>query len=493
MNEIIETEKEEGKWDEGAIDNTCEQLLDSIGQVLDQLMLSGCRVLFVRTPFLKYYLEILELIEGELLIQWKIRREKGLQALFVRQRYWMSNQLRAPDGFFSKWNMFCSEVWKVRGELSAMLNENPWKSLLLQTLTDLDCLPPIKGVIQGNKRQSALIRICDLFEKLYKNCPYHQAISFLNFIEIGARQRPDIQAIGQIDSALPSRPAPSVIQNTFTDLINHNNWEKIPEKLVTFWEKNSGGVFSLFPASLLKRESNGKCSLVGICPENLIRFDNLIGIENNREKLIQNTGIFLSGGFARHVLLWGGRGTGKSSSILALLADFVDQGLRLIEIQQRDLDLLPELSNQLKKRPEKFILFCDDLSFEKNSTDYKHLKSIMEGSVLAPAGNLLFMVTANRKDLVFRGELDERNPEQKQLIDEKRAIDDRFGLKLFYEVPVFKDLHKILFHYADESKRSYNKEDLVQRFHHFARLNNHDKPAGRTVQQFIRDWEQNHE
>ncbi|MBU3916531.1 ATP-binding protein, partial [bacterium] len=178
-------------------------------------------------------------------------------------------------------------------------------------------------------------------------------------------------------------------------------------------------------------------------------------------------------------------------SVLALLAEFVERGLRLIEIQQNYLHLIPELSNMLKDRPEKFLIYCDDLSFAKDSTDYKHLKTIMEGSVLNPAGNLLLIATANRKDLVFRGELDERMPEQRQLIDEKRAIDDRFGLKLFYEVPVFKQLQEIIFHYANQTGLKYNKEDLVTEFHQFAQRNNHDRPAGRTVQQFISEWAQN--
>ncbi len=485
-----EADKRKGKWDENAINQSFEELLDSIGEILDKVTLSGCRPLFLRTPFLRYYLEILELLESELLLQWKIKREKGLQALFVRQQQWMSLQLRIPDGFFSKWNLFCGEVWRASGDESVMLNRNPWKSLLFQTMTDLDSLIEIRGEIQGNSRAPILSQVCDLFELLYKT-RHHQVINFLNLNEIGSKQRPEIQAIGEIERCLPSPPVPAIIQKTFAAQINNEKWEQTPEKLLEFWKSNSGGIFSLFPACSLKRKSNGKYALVGVQPENWIYFEDLIGIEKNRDRLISNTARFLSGKYAHNVLLWGGRGTGKTSSVLALLAYFVERGLRVIEVQQDDLDLIPELSIQIKKRPEKFILFCDDLSFEKHSTNYKYLKSIMEGSLLALAGNPLFIATANRKDLVFRGELDELNPEHKQLIDEKRAIDDRFGLKLFYDIPVFKNLHKILFHYADKTGHPYKKEELVNRFSNFALKNNHDNPAGRTIRQFIKEWEQN--
>ena len=143
----------------------------------------------------------------------------------------------------------------------------------------------------------------------------------------------------------------------------------------------------------------------------------------------------------------------------------------------------------LVEKKEKFILFCDDLSFDKENADYKSLKSIMEGSVINPSKNMMFIATANRKDLVFRGELDERFPEQKQLIDEKRAINDRFGLKLFYEVPVFKDLQKILFGCAEKTGIPFDREGLLNQFRRFAQKNNHDQPSGRTIRQFINDWQ----
>jgi predicted AAA+ superfamily ATPase len=305
---------------------------------------------------------------------------------------------------------------------------------------------------------------------------------------LGAGVRPEILPLEKVLETSKLSGFPSVIQREFADIIEKNHWRHVPRKLIHFWKSNSGGLFSLYSACIVRANSSGECSFRGVVPKNWPRFEDLIGLESNKRKLIKNTESFIHRGQAAHVLLWGGRGTGKSSSVLALLGEYIDQGLRLIEIRSDELFLIPELTRILDSRPEKFLLFCDDLSFGKDNPDYRYLKSIMEGSVFTPASNLLFIATTNRKDLVLRGKLDERQPEQKQLIDEKRAIDDRFGLKLFYEVPTFKQLLNILYFYADKTGLSYDRKELGEEFHRFARLNNHDQPSGRTARQFIREW-----
>ncbi len=488
MNRQFEPVKR--KWDENAIDSAYEDLLDTIGQVLDRSIVSGCSQVFRKNPALRSYLKLLSQMETELLIQWKIKQEKGLQAVLLRHRSWLSRELRKADGFFSRWNNFRSLLWKATIDIGCLLSSDPWRSLLIWILTDAEQMADFKHGLIEKAETTVLQQVCSLFELLYKTCPYHQALSFLNLIEIGADHRPEINPIGKQGQKDASQHLLMPIQESLSKHLEKDHWEGIPEKLLDFWKTNSGGTFSLFPAYLIKREGPTRYSFEGILPERWIVFDDLIGIEQNIEKLVQNTESFLMGDFAHHTLLWGGRGTGKSSSVLALLAKFAHRGLRLMEIRQENLDLIPKLSNYLRKKPEKFILFCDDLSFDQKDVDYKHLKTIMEGSVLSPANNLLFVATANKKDLVFRGDLDERNPEQKQLIDEKRAIDDRFGLKLFYEIPVFKQLEEILFRCADKTSVKYDAKILLAQFHQFAQKNNHDQPSGRTVQQFINEWVQ---
>ncbi|MBT4268865.1 MAG: DUF815 domain-containing protein [Deltaproteobacteria bacterium] len=479
---------ESGKWDESAINQVYENLLDGFGGILDRIQFSGCRSLFESNDLLKVVWRLFELMENELLVQWKIKQEEGLERLFDRQKRWLSLELRSADGLLTTWNQYCTLAWKRLDSPVILLDRNPWRSAVLETLTDRQSYADMLGIFKSDQHEQILGSVCLLFEKLYRICPYHQILSFLSLIEMGAGNRPEISNPGDACQTQGSDSLPSSIDTFFLDIIEAGQWTGMPERLNRFWDHNSGGNFSLYPAFLAKKATDGTCRFQGVQPERWMQLDDLIGIETNKQRLIENTENLLAGKPAHHVLLWGGRGTGKSSSVQALLTRFVDSGLRLIEIQQGDLGLIPDLSNLLKEKKEKFILFCDDLSFEKDDVHYKNLKTVMEGSVLSPAGNLVVIATANRKDLVFRGEVDERYPEQKQLIDEKRAIDDRFGIKLFYEVPVYKQLEEILFHYADSSGCSYDREDLFMEFRRFAQRNNHDKPAGRTVQQFMQIW-----
>ncbi|MFH2131976.1 MAG: DUF815 domain-containing protein [bacterium] len=483
------------KWDEAAIDRVYEEMLDKVGDILDRIQICGCRSLFESNDILNLIESLFERMEKELLLQWKVKQEEGLLQLFDRQKRWLSRELRSSDGLLATWNRYCALVWKRLDDPAMKLDTKPWRSTVLEILSDQSSYVNISGVFNSDQQGPILSQICALFEKLYHTCPYHQVLSFLNLIELGAGNRPEIHDPGTGNQSQKKEPLPSGIDSFFSDIIGAGQWQEMPERLTRFWDRNSGGIYSLYPAFLVKRTAEGTCSLQGVTPGRWMQMDDLIGIEKNKERLIENTENLLAGRPAHHVLLWGGRGTGKSSTVQALLTRFVQKGLRLIEIQQSDLALIPDLSRILKGKKEKFILFCDDLSFEKDDIDYKNLKTIMEGSVLSPASNLIVIATANRKDLVFRGEVDERYPEQKQLIDEKRAIDDRFGLKLFYEVPVFQHLEKILFHYADNSGLPYEKETLFLEFRRFAQRNNHDKPAGRTVQQFMMIWtrEQNGE
>jgi hypothetical protein len=486
MNNQQKPNGNSAKWDEAAIDHAYEDLLDIVGWILDQVVVSGSRTLFLSSPALSLFLEFIETIETELLIQWKIKRENGLEVLFSRQNEWLNKELRNDQGYFTSWYELRQEVWDAVEHTNGLTENDAWKRLLILVLTDSNRMKNCLGPLSVENLNS----VCRLFEQLITVSPHHLALSFLNLIEIGANCRPDLLPLGQLVEQAKVKQEPGVLEAFFADSIGAGNWEKVPELLLKFWQENSGGIYSCFPAFTIEKQAGNQITLRGIMPEKWMDFDQLIGIDRNRDKLLENTGNFIENRFAHHVLLWGGRGTGKSSSVLALMKTFVTQGLRLIEIRQEDLELIPALSDKLRQKPEKFILFCDDLSFDQESTDYKHLKTILEGSIINPANNLLLIATANRKDLVFRGDLDERFPEQKQLIDEKRAIDDRFGLKLFYEVPVFKDLQKILFGSADKTGLPYAQEDLLRQFNRFAQLNNHDQPSGRTVYQFISEWRQ---
>lgn len=170
-----------------------------------------------------------------------------------------------------------------------------------------------------------------------------------------------------------------------------------------------------------------------------MRLSDLIGVDLQREQLGRNTRQFIDGLPANHALLWGSRGTGKSSLIRALLAEYAQSGLRLIEIERDHLGDLPRVVELLQKLPQRFVLFCDDLSFEAGESDYRVLKSVLDGSLEQAPDNVLLYATSNRRHLVPEKESDNANWQHvdgelhpSEAVEDKIALSDRFGLWLSF-------------------------------------------------------------
>lgn len=170
-----------------------------------------------------------------------------------------------------------------------------------------------------------------------------------------------------------------------------------------------------------------------------MRLSDLIGVDRQREQLTRNTEQFIAGMPANHALLWGSRGTGKSSLVRALLAEHAKNGLRLIEIERDHLADLPRVVEQLAGLPQRFVLFCDDLSFESGEGDYRVLKSVLDGSLEQAPDNVLLYATSNRRHLVPEKESDNENWKHvdgelhpSEAVEDKIALSDRFGLWLSF-------------------------------------------------------------
>ncbi|MEW6165617.1 MAG: ATP-binding protein [Pseudomonadota bacterium] len=171
-----------------------------------------------------------------------------------------------------------------------------------------------------------------------------------------------------------------------------------------------------------------------------IRLADLKGVDEQKAAIERNTRQFVAGKPANNVLLTGARGTGKSSLIKGVLAKFARQGLRLIEVDRDDLVGLPEIIDLVAGRPERFVVFCDDLSFEASEPGYKALKSALDGSIAAPPANLLIYATSNRRHLMperfaenretVRGDDGEIHPGE--TTEEKVSLSERFGLWLSF-------------------------------------------------------------
>ena len=185
-----------------------------------------------------------------------------------------------------------------------------------------------------------------------------------------------------------------------------------------------------------RKRSSGHGALEPVRHVAQMRLDDLREIDPQKEKIFRNTLQFVEGKPANNVLLTGARGTGKSSLIKACLNEFSGRGLRLIEVDKADLTDLPDIVDTVSDRPEKFMVFCDDLSFEEGESGYKALKSILDGSVAAATPNVLIYATSNRRHLLpeYMAEnltythTDDGEVHPGEVVEEKISLSERFGL-----------------------------------------------------------------
>jgi hypothetical protein len=189
-----------------------------------------------------------------------------------------------------------------------------------------------------------------------------------------------------------------------------------------------------------RRGGNGLPRLLPVRRISAIRLHDLQEVEPQKARLVANTAQFVAGRGANNVLLSGARGTGKSSLVKAVLNEFAPRGLRLIEVDKADLVDLPDLVELVADRPERFVVFCDDLSFDDGEPGYKALKSVLDGSVAAAGENLLVYATSNRRHLLpeyMKENLSYQHTEDGEVhpgegVEEKISLSERFGLWLSF-------------------------------------------------------------
>ena len=185
-----------------------------------------------------------------------------------------------------------------------------------------------------------------------------------------------------------------------------------------------------------RKRASGHGSLEAVKHIAGMKLSDLKKIDIQKEKIQRNTQQFVTGHTANNVLLTGARGTGKSSLIKACLAEYTSQGLRLIEIDKNDLIDLPDIIDVIADRPEKFIIYCDDISFEEGDGSYKALKSVLDGSIQGGAANMLIYATSNRRHLLpeyMKENLSyQHTPDGEvhpgEVVEEKISLSERFGL-----------------------------------------------------------------
>jgi len=224
-----------------------------------------------------------------------------------------------------------------------------------------------------------------------------------------------------------------------------------------------------------------------------IRLADLLGIKRQKQLIDRNTQQFLQKLPANNVLLWGPRGTGKSSIIKALLNEYGVNGLRIIEVETHHLTDLPDIVEQIMHRPERFIIFCDDLSFEANDSSYKPLKVVLDGSISSTPENVLVYATSNRRHLMpelKRENLDSRIIDGEihhgEAIEEKTSLSERFGVWLAFHPFSQVTYLEIVFHWLQQLDTPLEEKEIIrEEALRWALL--HGSRSGRSAWHFARD------
>ena len=259
--------------------------------------------------------------------------------------------------------------------------------------------------------------------------------------------------------------------------------EEVVDKLIEHYVSYGYGEFVNHTAFRWHKDTG----LEGIIHCDPIRLTDLIGYDRQKNALIKNTEAFLTGKPACNVLLAGDRGTGKSSSVKALVNHYSPQGLRLVELAKHDLPYFHDIIKILRNIGKKFIIFLDDLSFEEFEIEYKHLKSVMEGGIESRPNNVLIYATSNRMHLI-RENWNDRNEKNGDVhsfdtVNEKLSLSDRFGITLTYASPSQADYLKIIEELALKNNIIIPLDILTPQALQWERA--HAGRSGRTAQNFI--------
>lgn len=251
-----------------------------------------------------------------------------------------------------------------------------------------------------------------------------------------------------------------------------------------FYTRHGVGAFGLNRAFYL--ENKDRLSLKAVDYLDPVRFDDLWGYELQKKELMDNTELFLNGGQANNVLLYGDSGTGKSTAVKALLNEYGDRGLRIVEIYKHQFQHLSDLIDILKKRNYRFVIFMDDLSFEDFEIEYKYLKALIEGGLEPKPSNILIYATSNRRHLIKeshndRADTDDRH--RSDTVQEKLSLAERFGISIFYPKPVSMEYYDMILHLAKLNHIDINRDELLNKAHIWGM--EHGRLSGRVARQFI--------
>ena len=267
------------------------------------------------------------------------------------------------------------------------------------------------------------------------------------------------------------------------------NADEFFDIVTEFYKAYGVGMFGLNKAFRISATENGKLTFNPINNMDKVVLDDLIGYEIQKKKLVENTENFVQGRKANNALLFGDSGTGKSTSIKAIVNEYYDQGLRMIEIYKHQFKDLSNVIAAIKNRNYKFIIYMDDLSFEEFEIEYKFLKAVIEGGVETKPDNILIYATSNRRHLIKetwndRNDMESSNGlHRSDTIEEKMSLVNRFGCQISYSKPSNKEYYNIVIGLAKKNGLDMSEEELMAEANKWEL--SHGGISGRTAQQFI--------
>ena len=263
--------------------------------------------------------------------------------------------------------------------------------------------------------------------------------------------------------------------------------EEFMADMVQFYKDFGVGKLGLHKAFRIDHDENGRAVIVPVTRIAHVRLDDLVGYEIPKQKLIENTEAFVRGRKANNCLLFGDAGTGKSSSIKAILNQYYDQGLRMIEVYKHQFQDLNDVIAQIKNRNYKFIIYMDDLSFEEFEIEYKYLKAVIEGGLEKKPDNVLIYATSNRRHLIRETFKDKEDRDEElhtnDTVQEKLSLVARFGVTIYFGKPDKKQFQEIVRELAKKNGIDMPDDELLLEANKWEL--SHGGLSGRTAQQFI--------
>lgn len=293
----------------------------------------------------------------------------------------------------------------------------------------------------------------------------------------------------QKNQQMYNRNVSEKVRNLSKSLENAKDEKEFFNVITDFYKAYGVGMFGLNKAFRLEEIGNNDIKFVPINNMDEVVLDDLIGYEYQKQQLIANTESFVQGKKANNVLLFGDSGTGKSTSIKAIVNQYYDQGLRMIEIYKHQFRYLSKIIASIKNRNYKYIIYMDDLSFEEHEIEYKFLKAVIEGGVETKPDNILIYATSNRRHLIketWNDRNDQTNTDDRHhsdTVEEKLSLVHRFGVTISYSKPMQKEYIDIVEGLAKRAGITMPEEELIAK----AKIWELEQGglSGRTAQQFI--------